>query len=138
VAADSRFIQPDFPDSTWRGVLASKGNDDTCARSFPESVNTVRLVTKSHIIYLCSSNSRPFSKIKHYLSFRKDRPLPRAPDLALSNPEFDPRSGGQFVFRNGNYSYQIDLPSFKYPSAFMSVVFPDGSGYDEMILEWLD
>ena len=138
VAADPRYIQPEYPDSTWRGGLQDRGQNDTCSSIFADSVNSVRILTTNHIIYLCTSAAQPRAKIQHYLSFRRDKAWPASPDLVLSNPEYDPRQGGQMIFRNSRYSYQIDLPSLRFPTAFLSVVFPDGSGYDEMIIEWLD
>jgi hypothetical protein len=139
VAADSRYIQPEYPDSTWLGSLRDGGEDDTCSENIPGSINRVRLVTKSHLIYLCSeiSPTVPVGLVHGYVSFRRDSRR-GTPDLVLTNPVFDPEAGGQYIFRNGNYSYLIDQPSFRYPASFLSVIFPNGSGYDELILEWLD
>jgi hypothetical protein len=139
VAADSRYIQPEYPDSTWLGSLGDIGEDYTCSKNIPGSINRVRLVTKSHLIYLCSeiTPTVPVGLVQGYLSFRRDSRR-NVPDLVLANPVFDPEAGGQYIFRNGTYSYLIDQPSFRYPASFLSVIFPNGSGYDEIILEWLD
>lgn len=139
VAADSRYIQPEYPDSTWLGSLGDIGDDFTCSENIPGSINRVRLVTRSHLIYLCSEvgPTVPVGLVHGYVSFRRDGRR-SVPDLVLGNPVFDPTAGGQYIFRNGRYAYLIDQPSFRYPASFLSVIYPNGSGYDELILEWLD
>lgn len=140
VAADRRLIQAEYPDTTLVGALAQVPDDVTCSSFGPGLANRVRLVTLTHVVYLCAKlkGMVPVATIDVLLSFRRTDPPGRPPALQLSNPEFDPAAGGQFHFRNGSYSYLIDVPSFRYPTSYFSVVYPDGGGYDELILEWLD
>jgi hypothetical protein len=140
VAAESRLIQAEYPDATLVGSLSQVPDDVTCSTFMPGSANRVRLVTASYVIYLCSSIrvALPVATIQGMIGFRRTMPSGQGPELKIQDPEFDERGAGQFLFRKDSYTYMIDLPSFRYPSSFLSVITPDGSGFDELILEWLD
>ncbi len=135
VAADRSFISQAPFDEVNQGSLFEGNSDFVCQSSFPGTRGATVVTTLNYVIYLCSDVGSPFN-FRYYISY--ERSDLRFPALTLMANRYNPDQGSHFDYYNGAYTYRIHKPSAFNRSPNLNVIFPDGSGRNERILQWLD
>lgn len=135
-AAHRPFMQKVISDEVNWGSIYSIEGDVSCPTTFQNTVNVVQLTTQNYLIYLCADSHAP-SKIRYYVAYDRSSSEP-GPSLTLFAQRYNPDQGAYLEFYNQGYTYRIHKPSNFIKSPNMNIMYPDGRGYNEAILQWLD
>jgi hypothetical protein len=88
--------------------------------------------TDNYLVYICSDENDP-TQPRYYRSFNRDR----TPGLNLEATDYDPRQMRYFEFKNGEYTYLLQMPTGATPNPTFTVALPDGSYVEERITRYL-
>lgn len=135
-AAHQPFMQKSSYDEVNWGSISSIEGDVSCPATFRNTVNVVQLMTKNFIIYLCADSYAP-SEVRYYIAYDRNSSSTE-PSLTLFAQRYNPDQGAYLEFYNRGYTYRIHKPSDFIKAPNLNVLYPDGRGYNEAILQWLD
>jgi hypothetical protein len=112
------------------GSLREIEGDITCG---PGTGGTmVYAETASFRIYICS-DPNDSSRARFYRSFSRNG----TPGLQLDARNYNPMQMRYFEFRNGNYTYVVQIPSGQIPNPVLGIEFPNGRRVEERITRYL-
>jgi hypothetical protein len=88
--------------------------------------------TENYLVYICADENNP-TQPRYYRSFNRDG----TPGLNLEATDYDPRQMRYFEFKNGEYTYLLQIPTGATPNPALTVELPDGSSIEERITRYL-
>ncbi|HIK33079.1 MAG TPA: hypothetical protein IGS17_19175 [Oscillatoriales cyanobacterium M59_W2019_021] len=88
--------------------------------------------TDRYSIYICS-DPNDSTQPRYYRSFNRDG----TPGLTLEATDYNPRQMRYFEFKNGDYTYLLQIPTGATPNPTLTVILPDGSTVEEPIRRYL-